>query len=94
MPGQAAQEKRVYVGQTSKTPAERFVQHKAAGLLASPIVAKYGLRLLPALYESIGPFSDRKTAERAEARLAKDLRRRGFLVPGDHGKPVQTRRVK
>jgi predicted DNA-binding WGR domain protein len=94
MPGQAPNDKWVYVGQSGKTPAERFDQHKAGGLLASRIVRKYGRRLLPALYRNIGPFDDRKAAERAEAALARDLRRRGYVVPGDHGRPVQTPRNK
>jgi predicted DNA-binding WGR domain protein len=94
MPGQAAHEKWVYVGQSAKTPAERFAQHKAGGFLSSRIVAKHGRRLLPALYRNISPFVSRAAAERAEAALAGELRRRGYVVPGEHGRPVQTPRDK
>src|SRR6266516_7419352 len=92
MPGQAAHAKWVYVGQSVKNPAERFDQHKAGGLLASRTVTKYGRRLLPALYKNVGPFDDRKAAERAEVALARDLRRRGYVVPGEHGGTVQAGR--
>ena len=89
MPGQLKGEKWVYVGQSAKTPSERFAQHKAGGRLANPDVRKYGQRLLPALYRKIPPLANRDEAERAEAALARALRERGFLVVGKHGKPVK-----
>jgi hypothetical protein len=92
MPYQPNGEKRVYVGQSAKTPSKRFTQHKAGGLLANPDVRKYGRRLLPALYETIRPLANRDEAERAEAALASMLRERGFVVVGKHGKPVEIRR--
>ena len=92
MPGQIKGEKWVYVGQSAKTPSERFAQHKAGGWLANPDVRKYGQRLLPALYRKIPPLANRDAAERAEAALARALRERGFLVVGKHGKPVEIRR--
>src|SRR6476659_6940670 len=49
----------VYVGMTSKTPAERFKQHKTGYVnkkghkLAAYIVEKYGTFLRPSLYDHI-----------------------------------------
>src|SRR5260370_1839388 len=92
MPGQLKGEKRVYVGQSTKTPSERFAQHKAGGRLANLDVRKYGQRLLPALYRKIPPLANRDAAERAEAALARALRELGFLVVGTHCKSVEIRR--
>src|SRR5205823_55367 len=50
MPGQRAGETRLYVGQSAKTPEQRFAQHKAGGSFSSPNVRKYGQRLVPRLY--------------------------------------------
>lgn len=75
----------VYVGMTSKTPQERFLQHKtgyrnAKGHdLSAPIVRKYGLYLRPSLYQNIGPLS-RAEALSVEKGLALELRHRGFAV--------------
>jgi hypothetical protein len=92
MPHQQKGEKWVYVGQSAKLPSERFAQHKAGGLFANPDVRKYGHRLLPALYNTISPLANRDAAERAEGSLAAALRKRGFVVIGKHGKPVEIRR--
>lgn len=75
----------LYVGQTSKTPKERFKQHKigyrnAKGhKLSSTIVQKYGLYLRPSLYQDIGPLS-REEALEVEKGLALELRRKGYAV--------------
>ena len=69
----------VYVGQTARTPEERFAQH-LAGIRSSRIVREYGVRLRPRLYANVGPFETRADSERAETRLAEKLRRRGFAV--------------
>ena len=67
----------VYVGQTSLDPEERFEKHKN-GNKASRIVRKYGIRLVPELYEHLNPVS---AAEREqEERLALDLQGRGYGV--------------
>lgn len=91
MPGQRSGDRRFYVGQSAKSPQERFAQHKSGGLLSNADVRKYGCRLVPELYERIGPFDVRGAAERAEAVLAKSLRRRGYVVIGKHGEPVVIR---
>lgn len=69
----------LYVGQTAKTPEERFAQH-LAGVRSSRVVKEYGVRLRPRLYANVGPFETRAESERAETRLAEKLRRRGFAV--------------
>lgn len=77
----------LYVGMTSKTPAERFRQHKTGYVnakghnLSASIVRKYGTYLRPSLYDHINakPMT-RAQALAMEARLALDLRRQGYAV--------------
>lgn len=75
----------LYVGMTSKTPQERFAQHKTGALskkghnLSSAIVRKYGRYLRPSLYQDIGPLS-RAEALEVERGLALELRRKGYAV--------------
>lgn len=75
----------LYVGQTSKTPQERYQQHKSGARsarghkLSSDIVRKYGLYLRPSLYQHIGPLS-REEALEVEEGLALELRRKGYAV--------------
>jgi hypothetical protein len=77
----------LYVGMTSKTPQERFIQHRTGYVnkkghkLSANIVQKYGAYLRPSLYDHI----NEKTMTRAEAlameeKLAWDLRREGYAV--------------
>lgn len=77
----------LYVGMTSKTPAERFKQHKSGYInkkgykLSAYIVQKYGAYLRPSLYEHINvkPMT-RQQALIMEEKLALDLRRQGYAV--------------
>lgn len=75
----------VYVGMTSKTPQERFAQHKSGYRnakghdLSAPIVRKYGLYLRPSLYQDIGKLS-RVEALAIEKGLARELRQKGYAV--------------
>jgi len=77
----------LYVGMTSKTPAERFNQHKTGYInkkgykLSAYIVQKYGTYLRPSLYEQINlqPMT-RQEALAMEKKLALDLRRKGYAV--------------
>ncbi len=75
----------LYVGMTSKTPQERFQQHKTGyrsrkgHKIASNIVEKYGMYLRPSLYEHLKPMS-RKEALRMEEQLAVELRRKRYAV--------------
>ena len=77
----------LYVGMTSKTPQERFIQHRTGYVnkkghkLSANIVQKYGMYLRPSLSDHL----NLKTMTRAEAlameeKLAWDLRRQGYAV--------------
>jgi hypothetical protein len=77
----------LYVGMTSKTPAERLKQHKTGYVnkkgqkLSSNIVEKYGIYLRPSLYDHINlKVMTRKQALIMEEKLALDLRRQGYAV--------------
>lgn len=75
-PGMAA----LYVGTTHLTPAIRFRQHKL-GRHGSRWVRKWGISLVPELYQGMNPmYLD--VADEAERRLTRHLRRRGFYVMG------------
>ena len=75
----------LYVGMTSKTPKERFTQHKTGYRnkkgykLSSNIVEKYGLYLRPSLYEHIEPMT-KAAALKMEEQLALELRRQRYAV--------------
>jgi len=77
----------VYVGMTSKTPEERFIQHKTGYVnrkgykLSANIVQKYGTYLRPSLYSHINvkPMT-RQQALIMEEKLSLDLRRQGYAV--------------
>ena len=69
----------VYIGQTAKSPDDRFDQHKA-GIKANRYAKKYGLRLRYKLFEEYNPIATRKEAEYKEALLGEHLRKRGFAV--------------
>lgn len=77
----------LYVGMTSKTPKERFIQHKTAAKskkgykISSNIVQKYGSYLRPGLYEHLNAEPMTRTeALKMEEKLALDLRRKGYAV--------------
>jgi len=76
----------LYVGMTSKTPKERFQQHKTGYRnkkgykLSSNIVEKYGSYLRPSLYNHILPIHTRAEALKMEETLALELRRQRYAV--------------
>lgn len=72
----------VYVGMTGLSPEERFANHKA-GIKDAFVVRRYGLRLLPELFEHLNPMPFEAAAE-MEVDLAEDLRRAGYTVTGGH----------
>ena len=72
----------VYVGMTGLTPEERFANHKA-GIKDAPLVKRYGIRLLPELYEHLNPMPF-EAAVQMEKDLAEDLRKAGYTVAGGH----------
>jgi hypothetical protein len=67
---------------TGLTPEARFANHKA-GIKSARVVRKFGVRLVPMLYEHLNPMPYEK-ALRMEAELAESLRKRGFRVFGGH----------
>ena len=70
----------IYVGMTGLTPAERFDNHKQ-GIKSAGVVHKYGIRLLPELYEVYNPMPYEAAAQ-MEKDLAEDLRNQGYTVAG------------
>ena len=76
----------LYVGMTSKTPKERFEQHKTGYVnkkghnLSSSIVKKYGSYLRPSLYNHIDSIPTRAEALKMEEKLALELRRKRYAV--------------
>lgn len=76
----------LYVGMTSKTPKERFEQHKKGVLskkgvdISSSIVKKYGLYLRGSLFNHIEPLTTREEALKMERVLAMELRRKKYAV--------------
>ena len=68
----------VYVGMTGLDPDVRFDKHKA-GIQANAYARKYGLRLLPDLYEGFNPMRYDDAVER-EIEIGIDLRSAEFGV--------------
>jgi hypothetical protein len=68
----------VYVGMTGLDPDLRFDKHKA-GIQANRFVFKYGLRLLPEMYEVYNPMPY-EAAREMEVELAIGLREAGYGV--------------
>lgn len=75
----------LYVGMTSKTPRERFIQHKNKTLskkghnLSSSIVYRYGKLLRGSMTEHLGLMT-RTEALKMEKQLTLELRRKGYAV--------------
>ena len=77
----------LYVGMTSKTPAERLLQHKTGYIsgkghkIAAKIVQKYGRYLRPSLYDHLNlkPMN-REEALIMEKKLTILLRKKGYAV--------------
>jgi hypothetical protein len=70
----------VYVGMTGLPVDHRFENHKN-GYKSTRLVAKYGIRLLPELYEHLNPMPY-EHAVQMEKDLADDLRVQGYAVVG------------
>ncbi len=70
----------VYVGMTGLTPEERFQNHKS-GIKAASAVKRFGLRLLPELFECFNPMPFEAAVE-MERDLADELREKGYTVAG------------
>jgi hypothetical protein len=70
----------VYVGMTGLAVQDRFQNHKK-GYKSAWVVEKYGLRLMPELYEYLNPMPF-EAAVQMENDLAEDLRADGYTVAG------------
>ena len=76
----------LYVGMTSKSPKERFEQHKTGYKnkkgykISANIVEKYGTYLRGSLFQHIDPMNSRAEALKMEEILALELRRQGYAV--------------
>jgi hypothetical protein len=77
-PGYVLGQPFVYVGMTGLDPDVRFDKHKA-GIQHNVYVLKYGLRLLPQIYERYNPMPY-KAAQDMEIELGIALRARGYGV--------------
>jgi hypothetical protein len=64
------------------TQEEHFANHKA-GIKYASLVKRYGIRLLPELYEHLNPMPFEAAAQ-MEMDLAEDLRKAGYTVTGGH----------
>ena len=78
----------VYVGETMKTPEQRFAEHRNRSRngktrLYSPVVAKHGHRLRMDLAPRMHLF-DKQSSKVAEAEWAEHLRSLGYTVKGGH----------
>ena len=72
----------IYVGMTGIPVDHRFKNHKS-GYKSAWVVRKYGVRLLPELYEHLNPMPF-EAAVQMELELAEDLRAAGYTVTGGH----------
>ena len=70
----------VYVGMTGLPVAHRFENHKH-GYKSAWTVEKYGIRLLPELFEHLNPMPYDAAAQ-MEKDLAEELRSQGYTVTG------------
>jgi len=68
----------VYVGMTGLSPDVRFDKHKA-GIQANKFVKRYGLRLMPELYECYNPMPYDAALD-MEVELGIALREKGYGV--------------
>ena len=68
----------VYVGMTGLSPDERFDKHMA-GIKANRFVLRYGLRLVPELFEIYNPMPY-EAAREMEVELAIGLQQEGYAV--------------
>jgi hypothetical protein len=72
----------VYVGMTGLPIDHRFENHKN-GYKSAWVVRKYGVRLMPELYEHLNPMPF-DAAVQMELELAEELRAAGYTVTGGH----------
>jgi hypothetical protein len=89
-PRKCADKPWIYVGQTSKDVKKRFIEHiegahnRKGHPLYSRVVYKYGVKLMPELYESIPYVYTLEDAKRQEKEAAERFELQGFSVKGGH----------
>jgi hypothetical protein len=69
----------LYVGRTGLSPEQRFAKHKSAKQNGKGYVTRYGIRLLPDLYDHLNPMTWDEVVS-MEIKLAMDLRAEGYGV--------------
>ena len=72
----------VYVGMTG-LPVDHRLQNHQNGYKSAWVVRKYGVRLMPELYEHLNPMPF-EAAVQMEVEFAEDLRAAGYTVAGGH----------
>jgi hypothetical protein len=72
----------LYVGSSSRSPEERFDQHRR-GYKSAGLVKRHGVRLRPELYEDLAPIRGSRDAVAAEQRRARELADCGFVAHSD-----------
>ena len=72
----------LYVGKTARNPEVRFQQHKD-GYKSSKYVKKYGVCLLPELFEHLNLMSNSEAIE-LEVSIAEALKKAGIPTYGGH----------
>ena len=70
----------VYIGQSSKSPEDRFKQHREGGRLSNKYARLYGRWLKQKNIPDKNPHTSRSSAEDRENELAKILKARGWAV--------------
>ncbi len=76
--------KDVYVGMTGLTPAQRYAGHKRGKRAGKKIVTRYGVKLLPELYDHLNPLIRREANRMEKETLPRELMAKGFKVYGGH----------
>jgi predicted GIY-YIG superfamily endonuclease len=76
--------KDVYVGMTVLTPEERYANHKRGKTAGKKIVARYGVKLLPELYDHLNPLIREEANRMEKETLPSELTAKGFKVYGAH----------
>ena len=69
----------LYVGRTGLTPEERFSKHINGTQNGYGYVTKFGINLVPELYEHLNPMTH-DDVEKMEVKLAAKLRKAGYAV--------------
>ena len=76
--------KDVYVGMTGLTPEKRYANHKRGKTAGKKIVTRYGVKLLPELYDHLNPLIREEANRMEKETLPRELTAKGFKVYGGH----------